>query len=271
MINCKIYCCSIEHFRVLDSLPKHILPVGLGEKTFPKNWATEKEGLNISHLNRYYAEFTMFYWVWKNELKKMDKDDFVGNCQHKLLWLNEYYKKKQKYSPSSLYSKLLSPNNDIFQNNDLIHLSEITFSKKNLYEDFCIVHNKEFLEYSIACLPAIEGNKFRTYLNERKLYPMNMFITKVKYFEEYCSFIFPWMEKCFKFGEERNLYKGYNIRLIAFLMERFTSYWFERFKNKKFLSHAKLGRFHLSNRINKYVSSIKIPFTFSQYPTISKY
>jgi hypothetical protein len=48
-------------------------------------------------------------------------------------------------------------------------------------------------------------------------------------------------------------------------MERFSSYWFRRFKNKKILSHAKLGRFHLSNKINKYFSSIKIPFTFSQY------
>jgi hypothetical protein len=85
-----------------------------------------------------------------------------------------------------------------------------------LYEDFCIAHNKEFLDYSIACLPSIERNKFRIYLNEKQFYPMNMFITKVKHLEEYYSFIFPWLEKCYKFGKERNLYKGYNKRLITF-------------------------------------------------------
>jgi hypothetical protein len=100
---------------------------------------------------------------------------------------------------------------------------------------------------------------------------MNMFITKVKYFEEYCSLIFPWLDKCFKFGQEKNLYKGYNKRLIAFLMERFSSYWFERFKSKSMLSYARLGEFHLSNKVNKFFPSIKLPFTFIQYPTISKY
>ena len=137
MKNLRLYCSTINYYKVLETLPQHIFPVGLGNNTFPDKWLKEKKGLNISHLNSYYAELTMFYWVWKNELKKMDKNDFVGTCQHRLLWLNEHYNQKQKYSTSSLYSKLLRPDNLIFNRNDLIHLNGISYKKKNIYEDFC--------------------------------------------------------------------------------------------------------------------------------------
>ena len=62
-----------------------------------------------------------------------------------------------------------------------------------------------------------------------------MFITKVKYFREYCEIIFPWLHNCFKYCEANNLLKGYNSRLPAFLAERFTSYWYSQ-KNKISLS-----------------------------------
>jgi hypothetical protein len=271
MTNLKIYCCTIKHYKVLDQLPEYILPVGLGDNTFPHNWLTEKSGDNISHLNSYYAELTMFYWIWKNKLKKMGQNDFIGTCQHRLLWLNKLYKKKQKFSTSSLYSRLLNVENEIFVKNDLIHLNAINFEKKNLYEDFCEVHHKEFLDQSISFLPVEEGDSFKNYLNKRTIFPMNMFITKVKYFEEFCSFVFPWLDQCFKFGKEKKLYKGYNTRLIAFLMERYTSFWFEKFVNKSSLSYARLGSFHLSNKLNKITSTINLPFTFMQYPTILRY
>lgn len=271
MTNLKIYCCTIKHYEVLEQLPKYIFPVGLGNNTFPQSWLTEKFGDNISHLNPYYAEFTMFYWIWKNELKKMSQNDFIGTCQHRLLWLNKFYEKKQKSSPSSLYAKLLNSENEIFLKNDLIHLNAINFKEKNLYEDFCEVHDKEFLDQSISLLPAEERNNFRNYLDKKTFFPMNMFITKVKYFEEYCSFIFPWLDQCFRFGKEKKLFKEYNTRLIAFLMERYTSFWYERFVNKSSLSYARLGSFHLSNRLNKIISTINLPFTFMQYPTISRY
>lgn len=271
MVNLKIYCCSIKYFKVLDSLPDYIIPVGLGDNIFPNHWEVEKKGNNISHVNPYYAEFTMFYWIWKNRLKNMEPNDFIGTCQHRLLWLNNYFLKKQKFNLTSLYSNLLNPNNKFFLNSDLIHLNEITFKNKNLYADFCEIHSKDFLDQAIDLLPNSEKISFKDYLNNKSIYPMNMFITKVKYFDEYCSLIFPWLEKCFMFGKEKDLFKGYNKRLIAFLMERFSSYWYERFINKSKLSYARLGSFHLSNWVNEYVSSIKLPLTFIQYPTISRY
>ena len=63
-----IYCFALKYFRLLDRLPKHIIPLGLGSKKFPQNWLDEKEGKNISNLNKYYGEATGIYWIWKNKI-----------------------------------------------------------------------------------------------------------------------------------------------------------------------------------------------------------
>ena len=88
MSEVSIYCCTIENCKILEKLPSYITPVGLGNKTFPENWEIEKNGENISELNSYYAELTMYYWMWKNKFKKYDRDDFIGTCKNDLLWLD---------------------------------------------------------------------------------------------------------------------------------------------------------------------------------------
>ena len=271
MKNVRLYCCTIKHFEVLEKLPDYIVPVGLGNNDFPNNWLIEKVGENISDLNPYYAEFTMFYWMWKNKLSEFGDNDFIGTCQHRWLWLNEFYKKKQRFTLNSLYSKLLDPANDIFKNNELVHLNPHYFSKINLKQDFEDCHNIDFLMESLNFLPEKEKIGFEQHLEGNAIYPNNMFITKAKYFNEYCSLIFPWLEKCYKFGYENNLFEGYNKRLIAFLMERFSSYWFQRFKSKSQLSYSRLGKIHLSNNLNKIIPTMKLPFTFLQYPTLHKF
>ena len=102
-------------------------------------------------------------------------------------------------------------------------------------------------------------------------YNDNMFITKKKFFINYCNIIFPWLEKCFKYCQENNLCKDYNTRLPAFLAERFTSFWFSKFNNRELLSYARLGNFHLSNKFNSFLNTTKIPCTYYQFPTIHKF
>ena len=98
-----------------------------------------------------------------------------------------------------------------------------------------------------------------------------MFFVNKDLFVEYCSVVFPWLEKCYDYCYKNDLLKDYNIRLPAFLAERFTSFWFNKFKNKSDLSYARLGNFFLSNNINKYINPLKIPFTSKIYPTIHRY
>ena len=113
MVNLDIYCTTIHYFNVLDKLPSYIKPLGLGNTNYPNHWLTEKKGENISNLNKYYGETSGFYWIWKNKLNDKDKNDWIGSCHYRKLWLNDTYNSKQKFSYKSLYSELLNTDNEI--------------------------------------------------------------------------------------------------------------------------------------------------------------
>ena len=267
----QIFSTTIKYYSILNKLPDFIKPIGLGDDIFPSNWLNENEGDNIKHLNKYYGELTGFYWVWKNLLKDFGENDFVGFCHYRKLWLNNLDHKK-KFSYKSIYNILLKENNRIFLELDVIQVQPIIFKNRNLLEDFAIIHGNNILDNSLEFLEKNLRIDFNNYLKKNTLYPLNMFIVKKKLFDEYCSIIFPWLEKCFKLCLKNDLLKGYNLRLPAFLAERFTSYWFSRFNEKRIcLSYARLGNFFLSNKINNFINPLKIPFTSKIYPTIHKY
>jgi len=262
---------SIQYFSILDKLPTYIKPVGLGNNIFPKHWLTEKSGENISDLNKHYGEATGFYWILKNKLENKNENDWVGTCQHRRLWLNNLYEKKQKLSYNSLYSNLLNPDNQIFLNCDAIQLQPTILKKETVLQQFNKVYGKNVLENCINFLGEKDKEKFKSYLNGNKLSICNMFITKIHFFKNYCETLFPWLNKCLDYCIKNNLCKNENVRLPIFLAERYTSYWFSENTNTKYLSFARLGNFLLSNNVNKFINPIKIPFTFRMYPTIHDY
>ena len=268
--NLQIFCTSINYHKVIDTLPDYIYPLGLGENTFPTNWYNEKNGKNISNLNQYYGELTGLYWIWKNKLVEMKRDDLIGNCHYRKLWLNNLYINKQKFSFSSLYSKLLNPIN-ISSECESIQVQPINFQNKNLSKDFQEVHKIDILNDCVNFLDENNKSLFLKHLDKNVLYPLNMFITKVDLFEKYCETLFPWLEKCLNLCLKKNLCIGYNTRLPAFLAERFTSFWFSQFKKKQTLSYARLGKILLSNNLNKLINPIKMPLTFRMYPTLHQY
>ena len=98
MINLDIYSTTGRYFNVLDKLPSYIKPLGLGNNNYPDHWLKEKNGKNISNLNKYYRDVSGIYWIWKNRLNNMSDDDWVGNCHYRKLWLNDLFNKKQKFS-----------------------------------------------------------------------------------------------------------------------------------------------------------------------------
>ena len=59
-----------------------------------------------------------------------------------------------------------------------------------------------------------------------------MFICKSKEkLKNYYEDLFPWLEKCEKLFDPAKL-RGYEVRICAFLAERFMPYWFQ--KNTKY-------------------------------------
>ena len=181
MKNLKIFCTSIDYYKVIDYLPNIIIPLGIGKNTFPSNWLDEKKGENISELNSYYGELTGLYWVWKNKLIDMKKDDLIGNCHYRKLWLNDFYTKKQRFAFSSLYSNLLNQSKSL-ENLDSIQVQPIEFKNKNLFIDFKEVHKIDILEDCLNFLNEDNKDLFLKHMNSNVLYPLNMFITKVVFF-----------------------------------------------------------------------------------------
>lgn len=266
-----IFCTTINYYEVINNFPSYIYPLGLGNNQFPIEWLSEKEGKNILNLNSYYGELSGFYWVWKNKIKNMNDDEIIGFCHYRKLWMNKNKDYKNKLSFKSIYSELLDEHNNLLKQNDVIQVKPIIFKNKNLLQDFQEVHKSDALNKSLYFLNIQERDSFKTHLLGNIFYPLNMFITKKKIFEDYCEILFPWLHKCYEYCCKNNLLIGYNNRLPAFLGERFTSYWFSKIKKKTTLNYARLGNFFLKGNINTYLNTLKLPFTSTMYPTLHDY
>lgn len=267
----KIFCMTVKSLKVLEKLPKYIVPFGLGNFKYPNNWLTENKGENISNLNNFYGEVSGMYWLWKNYMNNFKNTDWIGFCQYRRLWLNSLFETKQKTNLSSLYSNLLNPDNKIFSSCDAILLQPTIISRQNLNSEFETIYGKNILS---KCLDFVdEKNKvdFKKFLEGNQMSICNMFITKPNIFNSYCEDMFYWIDKCYDYCKKLNLLKGKNTRLPVFMVERFTSFWFEKHTSVKYLSFARLGNFFLSEKTNKILNPLKIPLTFRMYPTIHRY
>ena len=91
-----IYCLTSKQYNLFKYLPSNIIPLGLGDNIYPKNFLNEKSGINISKHNKNLAEMTGIYWVYKNQIKNFKKDDWVGFCHYRRFWLNDYYKQSHR-------------------------------------------------------------------------------------------------------------------------------------------------------------------------------
>lgn len=270
-MNLKIFCMSINHYDVLEKLPANIVPFGLGDNLFPGNWMNEKKGDNISDLNKFFGEATGIYWIWKNYLNNFNENDRIGFCQYRRLWLNKLINNKQKNNFSSLFSNLIKSDNSIFLSSDTILIQPTIFTNNNLLGQFEEIYARNALTDCISFVKDEDRNDFKNFLNGNKMSICNMFITKPSIFKMYCADMFNFIHKCYGYCQKEKLLINKNIRLPVFMVERFTSFWFEKYSKVNYLSFARLGNFFLSDKVNKLLNPLKLPFTFRMYPTIHKY
>ena len=118
----------------------------------------------------------------------------------------------------------------------LFKFNQFFLKNQTILEQFEKVCGKNIIKECAEFLDPSIKDEFLKYLNNKK-FSITFFITKKKIFEEYCSILFPWMEKCFNYCKARNLLIGYNSRLPAFLMERFASFGLIEMSIKKAIYH----------------------------------
>ena len=251
MHNATIYCLCL-HNKVFPIIKKlNYVPVGLGNDNFSNEWLRDCTLENISSKNKYYSEYTFHYWFWKNILPKIEDNHWIGFCAYR-----EYWGNKKKMTPNSKIEDVVIKEipaewnkfdtiigehkyiNDLKLSKLIKHglwslarnPSAIFKSNRNIRFHFDMWHGNGNLDKAIDLLDNNDKEDFRQYTRKEISFSRgNIFVCRSKkIMNNYYNSLFPWLERCEKIFSF-NL-KGYsNIRIYAFLAERYQSYWFEKY------------------------------------------
>ena len=254
-----MYCITLkdEHFDIIKRFG--YIPVGLGKDIRNKNFITDAIGENISEKNPYYGEYTFHYWLWKNEIKKLN-NNWIGFCQYRKFWLLENTDRiydnfddlskdiitnipKEFDNYESILGEPININqfklSKLIKKNFLKIVSNPSFlfnKKRNIKFHFDFMHGEGNLDKAISLLDNNDKSDFDYFVNsEVSFNPHNMFICKSnEVLEKYYNSIFPWLKRCEKkFGFEL---EGYGFkRIYGFLAERYMSFWFKKYTKYKTL------------------------------------
>ena len=77
-------CLNNQHLKQIKKL--HYVPVGLGNENFSSEFLRDNTKKNISFKNKNYGEYTFHYWFWKNMLKKIKNNTWIGFCTYRRFW-----------------------------------------------------------------------------------------------------------------------------------------------------------------------------------------
>ena len=246
-----IYCMSLQNSHLDKIKSLNYIPTGLNNDNFSKEWVRDNTGDNISYKNSYYGEYTFYYWYWKNILKFKKNDEWVGFCSYREYWGNNLNNKGknlrdlvlQKFCPNwSNYDAVIGKPIHVgekmklmkvvkYGKMALIRNPKAIFRKnQNIRFQFDMFHGNGVLDRAIDVLDPKDRSDFKNYVNSNCSYNQgNMFICKSKeLIARYYETIFNWLFECEKiFGLDLNGYA--NIRIYAFLAERFLPFLFNKY------------------------------------------
>ena len=248
MLNAKMYCLCLKDSHLNKVKKLNYNPVGLGPENFSKGWIRDISGLNISNKNSYYGEYTFHYWLWKNNLKEIDDNTWIGFCTYRRFWkdkklkserfqdqiLKEIPKEWLKYDviladkidlTNVKWIKVLKYGKKAFLNNP----KSIFKKYRNIKFQFDLNHGVGTINRAIKLLGDEDRSDFQKFILENTSFNQcNLFVCKSKkILEKYYKTVFKWLEKCEKeFGFNNDVYG--RIRVYGFLAERFMPYWFRK-------------------------------------------
>ncbi len=263
MKNLSMFCLSLygEHLNNLKKI--NYIPVGLGENNFNNEWLRDNTRQNISNKNKYYGEYTFHYWFWKNMIDEISDKNWIGFCAYRRYWANHNNMKSNELNKiinnQNFREHVLQDVKNDWSNYETILGERIPFGKIKLSKiiknggiksilrnlnsfiknqttvkfHFDIFHGNEKIDKAIDLLEMKERSDFRIFINNQSFNKENMFICRSKkIIKEYYNSVFPWLQRCENiFGF--NLKAWNEIRIYAFLAERYLSYWFNKYTRVK--------------------------------------
>ncbi len=232
--NTKIFSIYYKEAKVYNS--DIITPIFAGADIYDCNLDILKDNTadNISSKNNNYGELTAWYWVWKNYLSQNPQIENVGFCHYRrILDLSKSpCKKAYKKVWESQFNKII---NNYAKNLKKVAKYDIVLSGKRdlknhtTYSEFASLHPKS--EWDI--LMNVLAEKYPDYytladevFNMHTQYHCLNFIMRKDLFNDFATWSF---DILFEYERRTDLtkYTSYqNIRMPAFLLERFFNLWF---------------------------------------------
>jgi hypothetical protein len=259
MKNFSMFCLSLypDHLNNLKKI--NYIPVGLGANNFNNEWIGDKKGENISNKNKYYGEYTFHYWFWKNMIDNISNKDWIGFCAYRRYWANNNNLKSEELTKiinnDNFKDYVLRDIKEDWSNFETILVEKTQFGKVKISKiiknggissilrnfnsfiknkttvkfHFDIFHGSGKIDKAIDLLEKKERDDFRIFIANEYFNKENMFICRSKkLIIEYYKSVFPWLQRCENlFGF--NLSAWHEIRIYAFLAERYLSYWFNKY------------------------------------------
>lgn len=252
MSNLEIFCVTNKEVNLLKNT--NYKPAAVGLNDLPKNYLRCDTKENIFYKEKNYSELTFHYWFWKNLLSSYDDETWIGFCQKRRFWKQSKKKNNdlniheqilrvipiewleyesvicEPFQLGTKLSKLVKRGwRNILKKPKLI----INHQNISIKEQFDLHHGYGVLEKAAELLNDEFRKDFLSYINDNNfLNPHIMFISKKKIINDYFKIQFEWLSRCEKiFGFDLKNYD--QIRLYAFLAERFLPFWFK--KKTKFI------------------------------------
>lgn len=215
-----IYIISHKNLSVPRFPPYRVLQVGDDIKKWTR--FSDKEGDSIAEKNRYYAELTALYWIWKN----MKKHKVIGISHYRRYF---YFGKDNKNLIIKIENDLdnivnsIKPNSlkSLLENVDIILPIPAVYASMTMEEEYKKHHRSEDFDLAknvIAYLYPSYINDMNSIFNYNSFHLYNMFIMRMSEFDKYMDWLFTIlfeMEKFIKWPKEAKQY-----RVFGFLAER---------------------------------------------------
>ena len=213
-------------------------------RALPEGFIGDDTGDNISRLNKTYGEMTAHYWLWKNYLPSA-KEEYIGLCHYRRfldfsdISFNFNFLKYHPYSPVLVcyYKQFQNLIFDKFDETTLlskINGFDILSTKKwNLctmtvraHFDYC--HRAYEMDNALSVLAKVypEYAKYADgYLKDMESYYCLCLVMKKELLANYLTWQFDILDELSKVSNW-DRYEEYNeIRMPAFIMERFYNIW----------------------------------------------
>lgn len=194
-------------------------------------------GINISDKNKYYAELTGHYWVWKNFLQTTDAE-YIGFCHYRRFFdfnmtqmpnipfmpilTNDFEKLFSQYSEENILKRI--------EGYDIVLPHRFKFENEILTQ-YIEYHNPRDLSIALDLIKEMYPDYFLPtlkFISSKEMYPCLQFIMKKELLSEYFEWIFTFLNILEQRINWENYTEYMDVRTPAYIAERFFNVWLEK-------------------------------------------